>query len=220
MQRTQPTIRLLLVDDHNLVRKGTRALLTQVDDIVVIAEAADGSAAIHLAAQLQPDVVLMDLMMPGVDGVTATAAIVAANPNARVIVLTSFGADDKLAAAVRAGALGYLLKDTDPDTLLQAIRQVARGDSWLTPDMARRVLAQYQEPPPATLVEPLTEREEEVLKRLAHGRSNSEIAAELSVAEVTVRTHVSHILAKLHCDNRVQAALYALRTGLVMLEGS
>jgi NarL family two-component system response regulator LiaR len=219
MTNTKAKIRVLIADDHTLVRRGTRALLEQIEDMDVVGEAANGAEAIAGVRRLQPDVVLMDLIMPGVDGVAATEAIVAANPGVRVIALTSFGSDDKLLPTVRAGALGYLLKDADPDALVHAIRQVARGEPYLSPDMTRRVLAQYkaQALPPST-VDPLTEREQLVLTRLASGRSNAAIAHELSVSEVTVRTHVSHVLAKLHCENRVQATLYALRCGLVSLE--
>jgi NarL family two-component system response regulator LiaR len=209
---------VLIVDDHKLVRKGTRALVEQLDDIEVVGEGANGAEAIVLAAQLQPHVVLMDLMMPEVDGVAATEAIVTSNPNIHVIALTSFGTDEKLLPTVRAGALGYLLKDADPDSLVQAIRQVARGEPYLSPEMTRRVLAQYKNPPVLPSVDPLTERELLVLKRVASGRSNAEIAQELSIAEVTVRTHVSRVLEKLQCDNRVQATLYALRCGIVALE--
>jgi NarL family two-component system response regulator LiaR len=217
VEQDQKKIRVLVVDDHKLVRKGTRALIEQVDDMEVIGEAADGAQAIELAALLQPDVVLMDLMMPLVDGVEATQAIVAANPSAKVIALTSFGTDDKLLPTVRAGALGYLLKDADPSALVQAIRQVAQGEAYLSPDMTRRVMAQYKNPAqPST--ESLTERELLVLKRLASGRTNAEIAKELAVSEATVRTHVSHMLDKLDCANRVQATLYALRCGIVALE--
>lgn len=219
MKTTQAKIRVLVVDDHTLVRRGTRALLEQIEDMVVVGEAGNGAEAIAAACLLQPDVVLMDLIMPEVDGVAATEAIVTANPSVRIIALTSFGSDDKLLPTVRAGALGYLLKSADPEALVQAIRQVARGEPYLSPEMTRRVLAQYKaQPLPPSTVDPLTEREQLVLKRLATGRSNAAIASELSVSEVTVRTHVSHILAKLQCENRVQATLYALRCGLVSLE--
>lgn len=209
---------MLIADDHKLVRKGTRALVEQLDDVEVVGEAANGAEAIALAAQLQPHVVLMDLMMPKVDGVAATEAIVAANPHVHVIALTSFGTDDKLLPTVRAGALGYLLKDADPDSLVQAIRQVARGEPYLSPEMTRRVLAQYKNPPQLPSADPLTERELEVLKRMACGKTNADIAEELAIAETTVRTHVSRVLEKLQCANRVQATLYALRCGIVALE--
>jgi NarL family two-component system response regulator LiaR len=218
VEQNQTKIRVLVVDDHTIVRKGTRALIEQVEDMEVVGEAANGAQAIALAARLQPQVVLMDLMMPEVDGVQATEVIASAHPAVHVIVLTSFGTDDKLLPAVRAGALGYLLKDADPAVLLQAIRQVARGDAYLSPEMTRRVLAQYKNPSPLPSVDPLTERELLVLKRVACGRTNTEIAQELAVSEATVRTHVSHVLGKLGCDNRVQATLYALRCGIVNLE--
>jgi NarL family two-component system response regulator LiaR len=218
-EASRAKIRVLIVDDHMLVRKGTRALVEQLDDVEVVGEGANGAEAIALAAELQPDVVLMDLMMPQVDGVAATTAIVAANPDVHVIALTSFGTDDKLLPTVRAGALGYLLKNADPNMLVQAIRQVARGEPYLSPEMTRRVLDQYKSPPPSLpSVDPLTERELLVLKRVASGKSNADIAAELGIAEVTVRTHTSRMLEKLQCDNRVQATLYALRCGIVSLE--
>lgn len=219
MKETPAEIRVLVVDDQTIVRKGTRALLDLIDDITVIGEAANGADAIQLAGTLQPDVILMDLVMPEVDGVTATEQIVSNYPQIHVIALTSFGADDKLLPTVRAGALGYLLKDADTDSLVAAIRQVARGEPWLPPEMARRVLAQFRSPAPSLpSVDPLTERELVVLRLLAKGRTNAQMADELSVSDATIRSHVSHILDKLHCTNRVQAALHALRCGLTTLE--
>jgi NarL family two-component system response regulator LiaR len=212
-------IRVLVVDDQTIVRKGTRALLALIDDIEVVGEASNGAEAITLAAALQPDVVLMDLVMPQVDGIVATARIVQEHPQVRVIALTSFGSDDKLLPMVRAGALGYLLKDADTDALVEAIRQVARGEPWLPPEITRRVLAQLRSPqPPFAAVDALTERELSVLKLLARGRVNAEIAEALNISDATVRTHISHILDKLQCSNRVQAALYALRCELVSLD--
>ncbi|MBE2239339.1 MAG: response regulator transcription factor [Caldilineaceae bacterium] len=212
-------VRVLVVDDQTIVRKGTRALLDLIDDIDVVGEACNGAHAIELAAALQPNVVLMDLVMPEIDGVAATEHIVNTYPHIHVIALTSFGTDDKLLPMVRAGALGYLLKDADTDALVQAIRQVARGEPWLPPEMARRVLAQLRTPEtPSPRVDPLTDRELAILKLLAKGCTNAYISTQLNISDATVRTHISHIFDKLHCTNRVQAVLYALRCGLASLE--
>ncbi len=223
MEKKPPTppkpIRILLVDDHAIVRKGLRALLAEIDDIEVVGEAADGQQAINQAAALQPDVILMDIVMPNMDGIEATQRITRQQPEARVLALTSFAADDKLFPAIKAGALGYLLKDSDPEDLLQAIRQVHRGEPSLHPRIARKLLHELGRPSPQPPTpEPLTRREVEVLRLVAQGQSNQQIADKLSIAEVTVRTHVSHILDKLHLANRVQATLYALREGLTTLD--
>jgi two-component system, NarL family, response regulator LiaR len=214
------TIRVLVVDDHAIVRKGLRALLTEIDDIEVVGEASDGQQAIEQAAATQPDVVLMDIVMPNVDGIEATRQITQRDPQARVLALTSFAADDKLFPAIKAGALGYLLKDSDPGDLVEAIRQVQRGEPSLHPRIARRVLHELGRPfsQPQT-PDPLTARELEVLRCVAQGQTNQQIAAQLGIAEPTVRTHVSNILGKLHLANRVQATLYALREGLTSLDG-
>jgi NarL family two-component system response regulator LiaR len=212
-------IRILLVDDHAIVRKGLLALLAEIDDIEVVGEAADGQQAINRAAALQPDVILMDIVMPNMDGIEATQHITRRQPEVRVLALTSFAADDKLFPAIKAGALGYLLKDSDPEDLLQAIRQVHRGEPSMHPRIARKLLHELGRPspqPPAP--ESLTAREVEVLRFVAQGWSNQQVADEMSIAEVTVRTHVSHILNKLHLANRVQATLYALREGITSLE--
>jgi two-component system, NarL family, response regulator LiaR len=212
-------IRILLVDDHVIVRKGLRALLAEIDDVVVVGEAADGEEAIQQAAALRPDVILMDIVMPNMDGIEATQQITRRQPEARVLALTSFASDDKLFPAIKAGALGYLLKDSDPEELLHAIRQVHRGEPSLHPRIARKLLHELGRPlPPHPTPDPLTEREVEVLRSVAKGLSNQQIADNLSIAEVTVRTHVSHILDKLHLANRVQATLYALREGLTTLD--
>jgi two-component system, NarL family, response regulator LiaR len=221
------TIRILLVDDHAIVRKGLRALLTEIDDVEVVGEAADGEQAINQAAALHPDVILMDIVMPNMDGIEATQHITRRQPEVRVLALTSFASDDKLFPAIKAGALGYLLKDSDPEDLLQAIRQVHRGEPSLHPRIARKLLHELGRPSPQKQTspqpptpDPLTEREVEVLRSGAKGMSNHQIADNLSVAEVTVRTHVSHILDKLHLANRVQATLYALREGLTTLDNN
>jgi DNA-binding NarL/FixJ family response regulator len=212
-------IRVVLADDQTLVRKGTRALLDTIPDIEVVGEAADGEQAVVQVDALRPDVVLMDLVMPKLDGVEATRRITTAHPDVRVLVVTSLGADDRVLAAVRAGALGYLMKDADTGALTKAVHQVARGGAWLPPDLTRRVLKAFSHPEPVpALPDPLTDRELQVLTLLAQGRTNLQMANELCVSEVTIRTHVSHIHDKLGCENRVQAALYALRMGLVRLE--
>jgi NarL family two-component system response regulator LiaR len=217
---TQP-IRVLIVDDHGIVRKGTRALLDRIPDFEVVGEAGNGKEAVAQAETLRPDVILMDLMMPVMDGIEAIGLITAAQPDSRILALTSFAADDKVFPAIKAGALGYMLKDADPDDLIQAIRQVHRGEPSLHPRIARKVLQELGRPPaptPPPAVEPLTERELEVLKLVAEGFSNQQMAERLTVAEVTIRTHISNILGKLQLANRVQATLYALREGLTTLE--
>lgn len=218
---TQPPIQVLIVDDHGIVRKGTRALLDRIPDFVVVGEARNGKEAVAQAKALQPDVILMDLMMPEMDGIEAIGLITASQPDSRILALTSFAADDKLFPAIKAGALGYMLKDADPEELIRAIHQVHRGEPSLNPSMARKVLQELGRPqtaPPSPGPDPLTERELEVLQLVAKGLTNQQMADQLSVAEVTIRTHVSNILSKLHLANRVQATLYALREGLSTLE--
>jgi two-component system, NarL family, response regulator LiaR len=215
---TTGRIRILIVDDHEIVRKGISALLAREPDLAVVGEAGDGQEAIDRAAALHPDVVLMDLVMPGLDGIAATEQITSAHPDTRVLVLTSFATDEKVFPAIKAGALGYLLKDSGPDTLIQAIRQVAHGESSLHPIIARKVLHELAHPAPhPPTPQPLSARELEVLQLVAHGLSNHEIAERLVISEMTVRTHVSNILGKLHLASRIQAALYALREGLTTL---
>jgi NarL family two-component system response regulator LiaR len=212
-------IRVLIVDDHAIVRKGIRALLVEVEDLDVVGEAGDGQEAVDLLQTTTPDVILMDIVMPNMDGIEATKIITARQEDARILALTSFAADDKLFPAIKAGAMGYLLKDSDPADLIQAIRQVHRGEPTLQPAIARKVLNELgRTATPTQTPDPLTEREVEVLRLVAKGLSNQEIAAALTIAEVTVRTHVSNILSKLHLANRVQATLYALREGLTSLE--
>jgi NarL family two-component system response regulator LiaR len=212
-------IRILIADDHAIVRKGIRALLSTEPDIEVIGEAGNGAEAVALAQKTSPDVILMDLVMPKVDGIEATRQISEQQPGARILVLTSFAADDKVFPAIKAGALGYLLKDSGPDALVQAIHQVHRGEPSLEPSIARKVLTELSAPPKKPLTaDPLTERELDILRLVAQGRSNKEIAEQLVIAEMTVRTHVSNILGKLHLASRTQAALYALREGLASLD--
>ena len=212
-------IRVLIADDHAIVRKGIRALLATEAGIEVVGEAQDGRQAIAEASRFQPDVILMDLVMPEVDGIAAIRHISVHQPDVRILVLTSFATDDKIFPAIKAGALGYLLKDTGPHELVQAIRQVCQGESFLHPLVARKLLQELAEPPaqPPT-PDPLTERELEVLRLVAQGHSNQEIAGQLMISEATVRTHVSNILSKLHLASRTQAALYALRKGLASLD--
>jgi NarL family two-component system response regulator LiaR len=205
----------MIVDDHTIVRKGIRALLTESGDFEIVAEATNGQEAVQRAAETQPDVILMDLLMPGMDGIEATRQITSRQPETRLLVLTSFAADNKLFPAIKAGALGYLLKDSSPEELLRAIRQVHRGEPALHPTIARKLLQEIAHPAdvkPAP--EALTARELAVLRLIAQGLSNQEIADELVVSEATVRAHVSRILGKLHLASRTQAALYAVREGL------
>ena len=212
-------IRVLLTDDHAIVRKGVRALLSTEPDIQIVGEASNGVEAVAQAEILCPDVILMDLMMPKLDGIEATRQITAKLPDARVIVLTSFAADEKVFPAIKAGALGYLLKDSGPEELVRAIHQVYRGEPSLEPSIARKVLLELSHPAkqqPLT-ADPLTERELDVLRLVTQGCSNKEIALKLSVSELTVRTHVSNILSKLHLASRTQAALYALQKGITSL---
>ena len=215
----EPTIRILIVDDHAIVRKGIVALLKTEPGMEVVGEAGDGREAVSLARTLKPDVILMDLVMPRMDGIEATRRITEQAEAPRIVVLTSFAADDKVFPAIKAGALGYLLKDTGPEELVQAIRQVYRGEPSLEPSIARKVLQELSHPLKAELTpEPLSEREMDVLRLIAQGCSNRSIADKLVIGEVTVRTHVSNILSKLHLASRTQAALYALREGLASLE--
>ena len=214
-------IRVLIADDHAIVRKGIRALLATEPGIVVVVEALDGQQAIDQTLCLSPDVVLMDLVMPGVDGLEATQQIIDQRPDTGILVLTSFAGDDKVFPAIRAGARGYLLKDSGPEELVQAVRQVHRGESSLHPSIARKVLRELAKPMQRDPeVDTLTEREIEVLQLVAEGHSNRDIAEQLTISEATVRTHVSNILAKLNLGSRTQAALYALRTGIASLNGN
>ena len=212
-------IHVLIVDDHAYIRKGVRAFLEEVEDIEVVGEAADGIEAIAQSRALKPEVILMDIVMPHMDGVEAISQITTQQEGVRVIALTSFATDDKIFPAIKSGALGYLLKDSSPEELVAAIHQVYRGEPSLHPQIARRVLQEISQPPTQTRTDdPLTEREVEVLKLIARGMSNQEIAEQLVISETTVRTHVSRILSKLHLASRTQAALYALKEGLAELD--
>ncbi len=213
------SIRVLIADDHAIVRKGLRALLSKEPDMEVVGEACNGVEAVAQVKSLLPDVILMDLVMPKLDGIEATRRITEQWPDIRILVLTSFAADDKVFPAIKAGALGYLLKDSSPDELVQAIHCIHRGEPSLDPTIARKLLAELSHPskdPPTP--DPLTERELDVLRLIAQGQSNKAIAGRLYIAEMTVRTHVSSILGKLHLASRTQAALYALKEGIVSLE--
>ena len=216
---SETKIRILIVDDHAVVRKGIRALLATEDDLDVIGEAVDGEEAVALYGELNPDLLLLDLIMPKVNGIEAIKKIKGDHPAAKILVLTSFAADDQVFPAIKAGALGYLLKDTEPTDLINAIRQVYLGESSLSPTVARKVLEEVFHPAEKPLSpDPLTKREVDVLQVLAKGKSNRNIANELSISETTVRTHVSNILGKLHLASRTEAALYALKEGMAKFE--
>jgi len=208
-------IRILIADDHSVVRQGLKMFLGLDSELEVVGEAADGSEAVKLAHQLHPDVVLMDLLMPVMDGITATQTIRRELPDVEVVALTSVLEDASVVGAVRAGAVGYLLKDTESDELRRAIKAAAAGQVQLSPQAAARLLREVRTPDSP---ETLTERETDVLRLLARGLANKEIAHELSIGEKTVKTHVSNILAKLGVQSRTQAALYAARIGLVATE--
>ncbi len=206
-------IRVLVVDDHAVVREGLRTFLELQDGIEVAGEAADGEEAIEAGGRLRPDVVLMDLVMPTLDGLAAMRALRERVPGARVIVLTSFADDDKLLPALRAGAAGYLLKNAEPQELARAVRAAHAGEALLDPHVAARLvdaLAGEKEP-----LDQLTPREREVLQLIGRGFSNKRIAQELQLSEKTVKTHVGHVLAKLGVDDRTQAAVFAVRAGLI-----
>ena len=212
--RGTDAIRVLVVDDHPVVRQGLRSFLQTVDGIEVVGEAADGDEATKLAAALHPDVVLMDLAMPNVDGIEATQRITEATPAIRVIALTSFATDDKVFPAIRAGAAGYLLKEAEPFEVAEAIAKVHRGEPILHPSVAERLMREVAAATPRAHRTDLTARELEVLRLIAAGRSNREISRELGVAEKTVKAHVSNVLQKLGVQDRTQAALYAVQHGL------
>lgn len=212
-------IRILIADDHALVREGLQSIISTEADMQVVGEAADGVAAVQQAHDLKPDIILMDMTMPGQDGLAAIRQLKQENSPARIIVLASFADDQKIFPAIKAGAQGYLLKDILPDQLLQAIRDVYRGESSLHPTIARKVMAEFnRDPASAPTTEMLTAREVDVLKLIAQGYSNQEIAEELVLSKGTVGKHVNRILEKLHVVNRTQAALYALREGLAPLD--
>ena len=214
------TTRVLIADDHAAIRSGLRLILDDADDIVVVGEAGDGAAALANARALRPDVVLMDIRMPGTDGIEATASIVGESL-ADVLVLTTFDVDEYVFGALRAGAAGFLLKTADAAMLVDAVRRVAAGEGVLAPEVTRRTLRAFAEQAPARPAVPsvhiggLTDREREVLAALGQGLSNADLAAALLITEATAKTHVSRVLAKLGCSSRVQAAIVAREAGLV-----
>jgi DNA-binding NarL/FixJ family response regulator len=218
---SQQTIRILLVDDQTLFREGLHTLLAMQPDLQVVGEAGDGEEAVRETARLRPDVVLMDLRLPLLDGVAATRRLRAAQPECRVIALTTFDDDEYVFEALRAGAVGYLLKDVPARKLFEAIRAAARGESFLQPSVAAKVVAEFARladrahSPAASLVEPLSQREHQVLRLLATGATNNQIAGRLCITPGTVKNHVTSILAKLGVSDRTQAALKARELGLV-----
>jgi DNA-binding NarL/FixJ family response regulator len=211
---TDASIGVLIVDDHQIVREGLATLLSEEPDIRVLAEAENGAQALNLAATLQPDVILMDLLMPQMDGIEATRQLREGNHPGQVLVLTSYAEDHRVSDAIRAGAIGYLLKDVLKDDLLRAIRNAAIGAPTLHPVAQRQLMQQVSSPSTASLLHTLTDRERDVLRCIARGESNKEIARRLHLTEGTVKGYVSAILAKLCVADRTQAALYAVKHGL------
>jgi DNA-binding NarL/FixJ family response regulator len=212
------SIRVLVADDQSMVRAGFRMLLGGEPDIEVVAEASNGLEAVDKAARFSPTVVLMDIRMPELDGLEATRRILAADANARVLILTTFDLDEYVYEALRAGASGFVLKDDPPEQLLEAIHVVARGDALLSPAVTKRVIRQFSRVPHAAVppgLDELTERERDVFRLIARGLSNAEIGAELFISETTVKTHITHILQKLGLRDRVQAVVLAYQAGLV-----
>jgi NarL family two-component system response regulator LiaR len=218
-QEKAETIRVLVVDDHAIIRKGIRAVLELVPDIDLVGEAENGKQAVALDQALSPDVILMDLMMPEMDGIECIKQIKARRPEARILVLTNFAGEDMIFPAIKAGAMGYHLKDSSPEALIEAIRQVNHNVASLHPMIAKKVLDEFYVAGKRPLLEePLTQRELEILRLIAQGQENKDIAEHLVISDATVRTHVSNILGKLHLASRTQAALYALREGIASLD--
>ena len=218
MSEPSGKITVLIVDDHQVVRQGLHTFLELNEDVRVVGEAVDGQMAIEMTQQLDPDVVLMDLVMPRLDGIGAIRQIKSLGLRSKVIALTSFTEDDKVFPAIQAGASSYLLKDVSPDDLVEAIRAAHRGEARLHPDIARKLMEQVAhqtKPAHEGPVENLTERERGVIRLVAQGRSNAEIAQELVISDKTVKTHISNILSKLDLQDRTQLAIYAIKNGLV-----
>jgi DNA-binding NarL/FixJ family response regulator len=219
-----PKIRVLVADDQEVIRTGLTIILNHQPDLEIIGQAEDGEQAVAMARSLEPDVILMDIKMPRLNGIQATRQIVAAQPKTQIIILTTYDNDDWVFDGIRAGAIGYLLKDTAGDRLAEAVRGALRGESQIDPAVARKVLREFQRLTPRRRVadepplERLTEREEDVLRLMADGQSNKDIAAALSLSEGTVKNHISVILDKLHANDRTQAVITALKRGLVDLE--
>ncbi len=213
----EESIRVVLVDDHNMVRMGLKAYFATLNDIQVAGEAATGEEAVNLVAELAPDVVLMDLIMPGMDGVEATRQIRKASPHTQVIVVTSYHEDEHIFPAIRAGALSYVLKDIDPDDLAEAIRRANAGEAVINPRVAARLVKEIhgQREEALNPFSDLTDREMEVLHQVAAGKNNHDIAEALVISEKTVKTHMTNILTKLHLSDRTQAAVYAWQSGIV-----
>lgn len=211
-------IRVVILDDHAMVRKGMRAFLSEYEEICVVGDAADGEKGIQLVEQLKPDIVLIDLLMPGMDGIETIQRMLAIQPEQRIIVLTAYAKDDKILDAIRAGAMGYLLKDVGPDELIQSIYKVHSGVPAITNTMLWQLLSQRDTPEHHQQINDLSKREIEILQLLAKGYPDQEIAQQLWLTPSTVRTHISRILLKLGLKNRVQATLYGLRSGLTNLD--
>lgn len=216
-------IRLLLIDDHAIVRQGLKMYLELTDDFEVVGEGETGEDAVRLAAELRPDIILLDLAMPGMNGIEAARSILQADPEARIMILTSFSDNDEVFAAVRAGAKGYLLKDVPPEQLAQSLREVYQGKVQLHPEIAQKLMEGIKDPEESKgdqdpRIEALTARELDVLLQIGRGRSNREIAAELSISHKTVKTHVSNLLGKLQLNDRTQAAIFAIKQGLILDE--
>lgn len=211
-------IRVLIVDDHIVMREGLSALINSWENMLVVGEAADGCEAVQKARELRPDIIIMDLVMPGMSGVEATTEIINENRNAKVLVLTSFSEENKVIPAIQAGALGYLLKESSSKELIQAILDVYNGKLALHPALTRKVISELGRPPEIKTGDELTDREIEVLKLVAQGLSNQSLGEALCISEHTVARHISSLLEKLGLENRTQAALYAIKTGLVDLK--
>jgi two-component system, NarL family, response regulator LiaR len=212
-------IRLLIVDDHELVRQGLRGFLELQDDFAIVGEGTTGLDAVEMAADLKPDIVLLDLIMPEMDGVEATRRILSADPDTRIVILSSFSDEDNVFPAIQAGAMGYMLKDISPDDLADTLRETHKGKTQIHPDIARKLMQKVQQPDPpnggSSPADELTARETDVLKCIGRGLSNKEIADELSISHMTVKTHVSNLLGKLGLYDRTQAAIFAIKEGIV-----